>query len=542
MKTVFTYKLLGVFALLVTLALLAGSLLRGELNQDEGWYLYGARLVAQGQTPYLDFATTQGPVMPYVYALVDPLVRIMGLAGGRLFTGLLGLACILLSAFLAYRCTRRHGPASALAAGLITLCLLGINVFQAYFFTLVKTYALSGLLLVSGFVALSYLRRYPRACALLAGVLLMLAGGTRASAAFALPAVFLVMVVTNIKERKRSPCTLHPCGWRWFLAGAVITGLALFVPFLVVAPQALWFAMVEYHTGRQPGSLIQGLAYKAGFLSRCIQDYSTAVVLLLSVLAARMALRQCEGATKVQADAGHSPMRGMLWFSIAAISFVHFMAPFPYDDYQAVVYPLFCVVLAKETMALLARVDNKRWEQGIVIAVLLCCTALATSSPLLHSWFLAPRDRIWWPLREKAPLAVLQETARYIRNDLIAEGGLEATMILTQDPYLAVEAGLSLPPGFELGQFCYFPDWDSGKARACHVLNAAQFRAALENGEAQIAAFSAYGLAIRSPAVQPLTDEESNELWKLVTDRYREVRRIEPFGQADTALRILIRR
>ena len=40
----------------------------GALNQDEGWYLYAARLVSEGKTPYRDFFYTQAPVMPIVYA------------------------------------------------------------------------------------------------------------------------------------------------------------------------------------------------------------------------------------------------------------------------------------------------------------------------------------------------------------------------------------------------------------------------------------------------------------------------------------------
>ena len=50
---------------------------RGELNADEGWYLYAGKLVYQGWMPYHDFAYTQTPLLPYIYG---------GPAGGGTFT------------------------------------------------------------------------------------------------------------------------------------------------------------------------------------------------------------------------------------------------------------------------------------------------------------------------------------------------------------------------------------------------------------------------------------------------------------------------
>ena len=45
MRSVKVYWLLAIFACLV---LGAASVLMGSLNQDEGWYLYAANLVAEG--------------------------------------------------------------------------------------------------------------------------------------------------------------------------------------------------------------------------------------------------------------------------------------------------------------------------------------------------------------------------------------------------------------------------------------------------------------------------------------------------------------
>ncbi len=531
-------KLLFYCAGLITLALFVCSVQRGVLRQDDGWCLYGALLVGEGQTPYVDFATTQGPVMPYVYALGHPLVSAMGVVGGRYFTALLALACIAVSVVLGRRMVQCPGQTVPMdrrtAVGILVLCLIGVNVFQVYYFSIVKTYALAALLLMSGFLALSFASQWPRLGPLLGGVLIMLAAGTRASAAFALPATFVVMVWSAWQQRE-APAPTHRA-WLWFFVGATATALLLFVPFALAAPEALWFAMVEYHTGREPGSLLQGIAYKGGFLARCIQDYSVAALALLGLLCLRQSGRP--GSAPLQV-APQFDLLKMAWASVVLISVVHFMAPFPYDDYQVMVYPLFCVALACSVVRACSALDS-RGVTVVVLAVFLSCTAIASASPVLHGWFLGTRDRIWWPLKDKAPLAVLQETAQLI---MARQGGAPGqALLLTQDPYLAVETGMALPAGFELGQFCYFPDWSAEKATACHVLNRETFREALRNMDADVAAFSGYGLAIQCPDVQPIPSNEVAELWGILEARYRDVDQVDPFGQADTRLRILIRR
>ncbi len=75
----------------------AFAILAGDLNQDEGWYLYAGRLTYEGLHPFRDFASTQGPVMAYVYALAYPLTRILGVAGGRVFTAVAWIAFAIVS-------------------------------------------------------------------------------------------------------------------------------------------------------------------------------------------------------------------------------------------------------------------------------------------------------------------------------------------------------------------------------------------------------------------------------------------------------------
>lgn len=516
-------------AALVAIALLqAASLWFGDLNQDEGWYLYGAGLVAAGQRLYLDFASTQGPVMSYAYALAQPLVQRWGLAGGRAFTGMLGLASFLSSAWLAWRLARPPGSesgseatarAGSARAAVLALLLVGVNVFQCYFCTIVKTYSLAALCLVLGFVALSRaVGRRAAPWALVAGVAMMLAAGTRLSAVLAPAATALALLLSCGGDRREQ-------GQRaaGFMAGAAVGGAVVFLPFLIAAPEPFWFGVVAYHAGREPGGLLLGLAYKGGFVARLGLAYSAALAVALALAGHRL----FSGRRSPPEPAAHWLLPA-LWSSVLAVSAIHFLAPFPYDDYQAMIYPLFAAGVA---VALERRV-RAFWPVPAVAAV---CALLALSSPVLQGWFIGPRDRIWWPLKKASPLMVLRTTAASLRALPEYRAG---DLLLTQDPYLAVEAGLRLPRGLELGQFSYFPDWEDARADRCRVLNHRRFRELLDSCPAPLAAFSGYGFAIRSPEVQPLAGEESRELWAHLERRYAFWRAVAPFGQADTELRL----
>ena len=98
---------------------------------------------------------------------------------------------------------------------------------------------------------------------------------------------------------------------------------------------------------------------------------------------------------------------------------------------------------------------------------------------------------------------------------------------------------MRVPPGMELGPFCYFPDMPDAMAASCHVLNRAMLQEVLASSEAPLAAFSDYGFAIRCPEITQLPVDEQAELWRVLSSRYEQVSEITPFGQADTALRIL---
>ncbi len=528
-------------AAVVVLMLAAGYL--GELNQDEGWYLYSARLVSQGKLPFVDFASTQGPVMSYVYALGTPLVERWGLAGGRIFSAILGLICSLCCGLLGCRLMRlkEAGSTAESVAGLTAFLLTGVNVYQCYFTAIVKTYSLTALLLVLGFLALCSAcqgsvscrrARFAGGYAFLAGVLMGLAACTRVSAGAVLPVVFLCLLVMRIKERRLKQDGVVRA-WVWFGLGAVITCCAVFWPFVVKSFGAVWFGLVEYHAGRTCENNMQAIMFKAGSVARLIGSYFTAFAVLVCVLTIKVLGWQGD---EKKAGRGSRVFGGlilMLWLAAGIVALVHLAAPFPYDEYQVMIYPLFAV-----GVSVLAAGMMKKKEQLMMLATVVFVLSMgsAVSSPLAHSWIVRDIDRIWPRVNGEPPLVKLQKAGRLL-NEVSKPGG----MLLTQDTYLAIESGLTLPAGLELGPFSYFPDWDNAKAERCHVLNREKMLLLLGTCEAPVAAFSGYGLAIRSPEVMELDVQEQKMLWETLLKRYSFFRAMDDFGQARTKLRVFLR-
>ena len=153
--------LLLAVAVIASWAALSGiNVWMGELNQDEGWYLYAAKQMAEGQIPYRDFAFTQPPMLPLVYSWAYPWVGQFGLLGGRAVTWAFGTLGLLFATWLAMRAGPRQ--AQRLTGGLCFI-LIAMNVYQSYFTTVVKTYSLASLFLGAGLLALAFVgpRRGP---------------------------------------------------------------------------------------------------------------------------------------------------------------------------------------------------------------------------------------------------------------------------------------------------------------------------------------------------------------------------------------------
>lgn len=525
------FATLWVTVILFATALIGLNLFLGDLNQDEGWYLYAARQVRAGKMPYRDFAYTQAPLMPYIYAAVDPLIQKKGLAGGRFFTAILGVLSVAGAGLLAARLTARRG--SGHAAALLCIGLALVNAYQTYYLTVVKTYSLCSFFLVAGFLTLTFIKE-KRSVFLpfLAGACFMAAAGTRLSFGIAVPLITLFFM---FYFRTAGRLT-----WFWFGLGAFLAAIPVFGVFLWAAPDNFRFFVMQYHTLRHVSGTLSALIYKAGFISRLVQAYFVPAILLISLatLSAMLSgtrLKALQAGDNIKAEEySILPMiRKLLWLVIGAATLVHFLAPFPYDDYQVPVYTIFTAALASAITRLAA--GNARILKYVSTAIITACVAAAFSSPINQDWFIRGRDRIWWRLKDKPALVKLQETAEHIR--FLAESP-DSDLLLTQDPYLAVETGMKLPAGLEMGQFSYFPSLSSEQALRLNVLNKPLFEDLLKTCDAPIAALSGYSFAMESPEIRPLPEQDEKAFWNIIESRYRLVEETPYFGQAHTTLKI----
>lgn len=513
--------LLAGSAILATIILTAANIYLGELNQDEGWYLYAARLTAEGQMPYRDFAFTQGPTMPLIYAVFNPLIEKHGLLAGRWITAMLGLAAAAAGVLLAMRLAPERLRATA---GLLALILAGVNVYQCYFCAVVKTYALAGFFLTMGFLALTEGLLHRRTWLLpVAGAGIVLAAGARTSAAIALPIVALLL----LSLRRQQP----RAAWLLFGGGAFFAAAILFVPFMAQAPEAFLFFAVKFHTMRQAGAgMAAQLIYKAGFISRLIQAYFVpAMLLLVLIMIRRPHFQSPQKENALPTNPASACLGKCIWLTIIAVSLLHLLAPFPYDDYQVFLFPLSAAAIAAMAVRQLGDIAPIRLP-AIMLAATICA---ALSSPINQDWFIRGRDRIWWRFKEETSLQKLRQTAQLIRNVSKPDDHL-----LTQDTYLAVETGLRVPHGMEMGQFCYFPSLNDEAAVRLNVLNRNGFEQLLRTTPATVAALSGYAFAISAPEIQPTSPQENNAFRQIIDERYAPWKQVGHFGQANTTLEL----
>ena len=323
---------------------------------------------------------------------------------------------------------------------------------------------------------------------------------------------------------------LGDAAWLAFGVGGMAGLCAIFLPGYIVAREGFLFGVIEYHSARSAGGLMSAMVFKCGFISRLAQAYFLPATLGLFVMLGSW--------LKPPAPPSGPRLSMAIWIAVALISLVHFSAPFPYDDYEVPLYPLFCAALAAAAARWLdglsdATLPRARVATSVLVTVLLLCIAASFSSPINQNWMILGRDRIWWKLRKQTSMQELKFAAGILRT--ITKPG---ETLLTQDTYLAVEAGLKVPPGLEMGPFSYFPDLPRERAEAIHVVNREMMNELLRTTPATAAALSGYSLSIRSPEVEEIPADEQERLLSLVRERYGDVAELASFGQVATTLRI----
>lgn len=512
------------WSLLITvpagLSLYAFTTVFGNLNQDEGWYLYAAQRVAEGAMPYRDFFFTQGPVMPYVYGALEKIWAPLGVMGGRLLTVFFGILSCISTAFLA-RCTvsRDRAFATTVMGGALACC----NVYHVYFTTIPKTYALASCLIMIGYVLLSMGARghtkYPTwvlvTCSLASGFLIALAAGTRLSMGLLLPITAVAMMVTWRQTGKT---------WLWFSVGGSL-GLALvYLPALFYAPKEFIFAQT-FHTARGGRDLF----FIAGSVSRIVRFYLPVAMLASALIVFQVFRSKHAVCSKARPGLNDWPF---IWcIAFLGVFVLQLLTPYPYDDYQVPVMGLLIAAVVGWVMQII--------PEGLCGRVCLFVTVLSLGasfgSPLPQEWLVARQDRFWAIKKTMPDILKLRAVAA---EALSTDRGL----LLTQDIYLAVQSGRKVPEGLEMGPFCYFPGLSDAEAARYHVLNKARMLEVLEHAPCSMAAVSGYGFAVRSPVMDEVPVEDQKRFRETLLRNYKLTQTIEAFGQNSTTLEIYSRK
>lgn len=512
------------WSLLVTvpagLTLYAFAALFGNLNQDEGWYLYAAQRVAEGAMPYRDFFFTQGPVMPYVYGALEPVWAPAGVLGGRLLTVFLGVFSCIATAFLA-RCAVSRDR--AFATTVMGAALSSCNLYHVYFTTIPKTYALASCLIMVGYVLLSVGARghtkYPTwvlvTCSCVSGFLIALAAGTRISMGMLLPITALAMMITWRQTGKT---------WLWFSLGGALGLAVVFLPALLYARDQFIFAQT-FHAARGGRDLF----FIVGSVSRIVRFYLP-VAMLASALIVFQVFRT-QHAVRSKARPGLNDWPFIWCIAFLGVFLLQLLSPYPYDDYQVPIMGLLIAAVVGWVMQIV--------PEGLCGRVCLFVTVLSLGatfgSTLPQEWLLARQDRFWAIKKEQPDLLKLRAVvAEHLSKD--------DTSLLTQDIYLAVEAGKKVPQGLEMGPFCYFPGLSDPDAAKYHVLNKAGLLEVLERSPCSMAAVSGYGFAVRSPVMDEVPAEDQKLFREALLRNYTLTKTIEAFGQNSTTLEIYSRK
>ena len=497
----------------------------GSLNQDEGWYLYAAQLVHDGKLPYRDFFFTQGPTMPFVYSVLSPLWRsvgspLQGLLGGRVVTALFGFAAILAAVAL----VRSLVPSTRRGlAGLTVFSLLGCNLYHLYFTTIPKTYALGGLFVMAGFLMLvrglkSAVPIVGKVALFASGLSLAFASGTRISLILILPVTGILLLIRFGTFR---------WSFLWFgLGGAA--GLFLTYGLFALDPPSLrtLLAAQSYHAAR--GGFDPFFAL--GSVSRLIRGYAA-----LGVLGVAAPFLACAGRESATTDEAARVTLWALAGGFLAVFLLQLSAPFPYDDYQVPIMGMLTVAVAVWFVRSRAAEPGAHLREAWFVVLVAC--GISFVSPLLQEWATYAQDRFWSQKKEMTELAKLREVGREI--ECLDPGG---KTLLTQDLYLAIETGRTVPPGLEMGPFSYFPDWPTDKARALHVMNRELLSELLESAPCPLAACSGYAFAVTAPSCSETPFDEQKRFFGLLKKNYELADTAAKFGQNATTLLMLKRR
>ncbi|MBI2301972.1 MAG: glycosyltransferase family 39 protein [Armatimonadetes bacterium] len=399
---------------------------RERCNQDEGWYLYAARLVGEGQRPYVDFAYVQPPLLPYVYHLLGGDGSMEAGRGVSLLFGALAVLLVIAAGW-------RSGPVGGLTAG----ALFAFTPFVLSQQSLVKAYALADACLALGLAAAVHARGR-RGWLAVAAIGFALAGLARNSVASALPVLWLWQL--SGKERRRGLLVSVPVG-----LGLVAVAM---LPFLLADAAAVRHHLLAHHAqnlahGEASMSVTGALLFRVlTLLQIMIHTCPALSTALLGGLAAWLL-------TDTRREQGAE--LGLAAALTVVLAVGHFVSSHPYQEYQVLALPSAAVLAGLAWGELLARSREPR-VAGAVLLALAAVVPLLSIGPAVAG---LPGNRRG-PDGTIDPRGVFGPLHR-VADEVRRRTGPDDELFSFQTD-VAVEARRRLSPGLTLASFSFTDD------------------------------------------------------------------------------------
>lgn len=480
----------------------------GPINHDEGWYLTAARLVGQGKILYRDFAFTQPPLLPYLYAI--PL-RIFdgGMPLGRAITMAFSLACFLLTVSIARRLAGTR--AAVVAAG-----LSGLAGYQIWQFSVVKALAVPTFLAL-GSVYFFVLDERKRRYAPYASVLLMiLATATRITF---LPAAAVIGAYYLHEYWKRSD---RREAVKIAFFGLAVT-VALFAPFILMAPRQILFDVVLFHNINLSRAAPSAILHRK--LALCIEYFKFFPhVGLMLVPAAIYTVKDFKSREFLCL---HN--KKLILFAVFLLVFLsQWLAGTAQKHYQSNVIPLLVILLASAEAGLY---EKAKWRR-----LMNCFVALCIVISLSHSQKGLAAASIDKDGEAVLPIENLKEIGRFLR-----EHTTPGATIFTQHAYVAVEARRNVTPGMEMSIFSYFPDWSTEKSLKYRVTNNELLFRAIMEAEPEAVVLSEDSFWLAQPHFRPLSKAERPTVTRWMQGKYYLARTFPSLHRKGQPFRVYLR-
>lgn len=437
MKTPVVCGLAVVLTVSVYLVSAYWHVFHGALNTDEGFYAVATRAVAQGEMPYRDFGFTQPPLLLYANSL--PLsVTGFGLFAQRIVNGLWALIALGLAALWLSWQTR---PGWALALVLF----VALSSPWMYFIHLGKTYGFSTLLVMLG--AWAFLRLNPGGRRnFILGFLAILGVGTRLPTA---PYFGLLWLLALWPGR---PPSLKEC--LAAVAGVLLGCCIVVVPFWLVAGDAAWFWVFEFHQISVP--------QKSWHLKwQEIATLAPAAWIAGALAVGTVALRGrwADRRTGVLGAAGAALALNLLPGGV-------------YEEYGVP----FLLPLAMTAAALLYDEGKSRRRGAVVgLALILFAAQLLTAPGLFYDVLPQRRGTVsaWLPYNAPAynPLLPAQLAAA---RGLVEQSLAKEALFIGPNLILAAETGRPVPAGLRMGPFAFTNEMPPEQAARLHLVTQVQ--------------------------------------------------------------------